>query len=44
MVSKGAIDNTEALISDKLPRETLDAVLKSLAVDEYIKLDVIERK
>ena len=39
----GAIENTETYKVDA-SKEDLDAVLKSLAAEEYISLSVIERK
>lgn len=40
----GAIENTEALITDTVHKDHLDAVLKSLNVKEMIKLEVIEKR
>jgi len=40
-----SIDNTEEFeTSHKIAKEALDPVLKSLSAEEYIKLDVIEKK
>jgi len=45
MGEQGQIDNTENFGEEnKINKEDLEKVLKSLLVDEYLKLDVIERK
>ena len=41
----GKIDDSDNFANDnKIARDQLDAILKSLSSEEYIKLDVIERK
>ena len=41
----GAIENTEQFSEEnKVSREDLDPVLKSLSAEEYVKLEVIEKK
>lgn len=42
---KGSIANTEDFSAEaKISKDTLEPVLKSLVVDEYITLEVIEKK
>ena len=45
MDKNGSIADSDVFGNDnKLARDQLDAVLKSLSSEEYIKLDVIERR
>ena len=38
------IPDTDSLVTVELSAQTIDAALKSLVVDDYIVLEVIERK
>jgi hypothetical protein len=45
LAANGSIDNTESFCgSQSISKEDLEPVLKSLLVDDYVCLEVIERK
>jgi phenylalanyl-tRNA synthetase alpha chain len=44
LAQQGSIADTEALVTADLSAQTIDAALKSLVVDDYVVLEVIERK
>lgn len=44
LAQQGSIADTDALVTADLSAQTIDAALKSLVVDDYVVLEVIERK